>query len=233
MVEATRSSGAIPVLLTRPFTGPLASVPSWKHAAPAYNAATLSVARSEGVEAIDLYGASDGQDLWFSDEAHYSELGHRTAAAIVYERLRAMVPGEDAGRRTLQIRSWPHRLRGFHLEASFPKWTAGDGIIGRAGLSAGAHARWLAVDTYGWRRGTAASLGLRVEIDGRGLRFSHRDGDAYLFELPDATAAFDTVRIRSSTFRAAVDPRWLGLDVRALRVVDDRPRDAAAPPPGR
>lgn len=221
MIRRSRDNGARPVLLTRPFTGPLASAASWKHVAPEYNAATLQIARSETTEAIDLYAAFEDRGNLFSDESHFTELGHRVAAELVYERLRPMVPGESGERRSLLVRSWPGRLHGFLPETGFPKWTDGDGIIEHAGLTAGVPTRWLAIDTYGWRTGTAADMNLRVEVDGRELAFSHRDGSAFLFELDERASVIDTLRIRSSTFSPGGDPRRLGLDVRAVRLVDD------------
>lgn len=231
MVERVRGDGGVPVLLTRPFVGlPPVDPLWWRAVAPAYNRATLEVARERGVESIDLHAAFADQDRWFVDESHFTTWGHRRAAELIYERLHPLVPVEPAGRRRLEIRGWPSRLSGFYPEGDFPRWTDGDATVEGAGLRLPG-ARWLALETYGWRAGDPRTLGLRVEADGRELRFSRRDGAVYLFELAEVAApatsgaeasgpgpvpTVDTIRVRSSTFSPAGDPRRLGLDLRAV-----------------
>jgi lysophospholipase L1-like esterase len=91
MIAACAEQGVEVVLLTRPYMGSLNDEVQWKTHAPAYNAATVQVARREGVAAIDLYSLFKGKDELFADESHFTEEGHRLAARIVFEDLRPLL----------------------------------------------------------------------------------------------------------------------------------------------
>jgi lysophospholipase L1-like esterase len=91
MIAACAEQGVEVVLLTRPYMGSLNDEVRWKTHAPAYNAATVEVARREGVAAIDLYSVFKGKDELFADESHFTEEGHRIAAEIVFEDLRQLL----------------------------------------------------------------------------------------------------------------------------------------------
>lgn len=75
------------VLLTRPYVGASSDPAMWKTHAPAYNATTLAVAASEGVDAIDVHAAFKDRPGVFDDESHFGVEGHRLAARLIFEEL--------------------------------------------------------------------------------------------------------------------------------------------------
>jgi lysophospholipase L1-like esterase len=79
------------VLLTRPFIGESPNELWWKNFAPAYNAATVEVAKSNGVLVVDTYAYCKGKKEYFSDESHFNERGHRATASIIYENIKALL----------------------------------------------------------------------------------------------------------------------------------------------
>ncbi len=88
MIGETRAAGATPVLLTRPFHGTVVDTEGWKHFGPSYNLATARVAERLKVPLIDIYSFFKEMDELFADESHFTDEGHRRAAAIVFEHLR-------------------------------------------------------------------------------------------------------------------------------------------------
>ncbi|MFQ5526529.1 MAG: SGNH/GDSL hydrolase family protein [Thermoanaerobaculia bacterium] len=87
MVAMAREGGSEPILLTRPFVGPVDSVHKWKYSAFDYNAATIEIAARENVLVVDLYSSFKGRDELFSDESHFTDEGHRLAGGIVADHL--------------------------------------------------------------------------------------------------------------------------------------------------
>lgn len=87
MVRSGRQQGIRVVLLTRPFVGSSTDPTSWKAHAPAYNAATIAVGRSEHAPVIDLYDAFRDHPELFDDESHFGVEGHRRAADLIHARL--------------------------------------------------------------------------------------------------------------------------------------------------
>lgn len=96
MIADVRAAGSLPVLLTRPYTGPVIHPTRWKFYAPRYNQATLDVAEEQSVLAVDVYSFFKGMDELFADESHFTDQGHELAAAIVLEHLRPWL-GRPAG----------------------------------------------------------------------------------------------------------------------------------------
>ncbi len=88
MIDEVRQAGATPVLLTRPFYGPVLDASGWKSRGPEYNLLTTRVAEEQGVLVIDLYSFFKEMDPLFADESHFTDAGHRWAAALVLEHLR-------------------------------------------------------------------------------------------------------------------------------------------------
>jgi hypothetical protein len=80
------------VLLTRPLIrgseGPLC----WKRFAPDYVAATIEVGAECGVPVIDVSREFKGRDEYFADESHFTEEGHRRAAALICEAIEPLLP---------------------------------------------------------------------------------------------------------------------------------------------
>lgn len=87
MVSMARESGARPILLTRPYVGPIAEWDSWKRYAHSYNAATVELADALEAPLVDLYSEFKGCDEMFADESHFTASGHREAAELVLDRL--------------------------------------------------------------------------------------------------------------------------------------------------
>lgn len=87
LIDAGRTRGTKVVLLTRPFVGTSTDPGSWKTYAPAYNAATLDVARAERVSAIDVHAAFREHSELFDDESHFGAEGHRVMATLVHDEL--------------------------------------------------------------------------------------------------------------------------------------------------
>jgi lysophospholipase L1-like esterase len=87
MCAAARAAGARCVLLTRCFVGEPPHPLWWKAFAPRYVEATREVAAELGVPLVDLHAEFAGRPEWFQDESHFTEAGHRRAAAIVAARI--------------------------------------------------------------------------------------------------------------------------------------------------
>ena len=100
MVEACRRRDAVPVLLPRPFVGPVTDELWWKNFGADYNRAAARVAEAEGVLLIDLYSFFKPREDLFADESHFTAPGHRAAAEIVRLHLQALLPpdGRKAAR---------------------------------------------------------------------------------------------------------------------------------------
>jgi len=79
------------VLLTRPYIGESFDKNMWKSFAPAYNNATIEVAKNNAIPVIDIYSYFKGKEEFFADECHFNEKGHREAAKIIYENIKAIV----------------------------------------------------------------------------------------------------------------------------------------------
>ncbi len=73
------------LLLTRPFVGRSPSETWWKARAPEYNQITREAALTEGAQLADVYAWFKDQREMFSDESHFTETGHRRAAALLFE----------------------------------------------------------------------------------------------------------------------------------------------------
>jgi len=74
-------------LLTRPFIGVSDDPASWKTYAPSYNAATIEIAKEEGVPLIDVFAAFHTREKLFDDESHWGVEGHREGAQMIAEAL--------------------------------------------------------------------------------------------------------------------------------------------------
>ncbi len=88
MIDDVRRAGAVPVLLTRPYVGIVLGDAHWKHVAPDYNLATVEVGERLQVPVVDVFSFFKERDALFADESHFTEEGHRQAAAVVFEHLR-------------------------------------------------------------------------------------------------------------------------------------------------
>ncbi len=91
MIDDVRRAGAVPVLLTRPYVGPVLGDTHWKRLAPEYNLATVAVAEGQALLLIDVFSFFKEMDELFADESHFTEEGHRLAAALIFEHLRPLL----------------------------------------------------------------------------------------------------------------------------------------------
>lgn len=98
MVETCRRRDATPVLLTRPFVGPVTDELWWKNFGADYNRVTARVAAEAGVLLIDLYSFFKPREELFADESHFTAPGHRAAAEIVRLHLEALLPRQGGAR---------------------------------------------------------------------------------------------------------------------------------------
>ncbi|MDX1503410.1 MAG: GDSL-type esterase/lipase family protein [Thermoanaerobaculia bacterium] len=87
MAAEARAAGALPVFLTRPFTGPVNDPGWWKAYGHTYNLATVEVAAEVGAPVVDLYTIFRERPDLFSDESHFTREGHRRAARVVVQHL--------------------------------------------------------------------------------------------------------------------------------------------------
>ncbi|MGQ0735652.1 MAG: SGNH/GDSL hydrolase family protein [Acidobacteriota bacterium] len=87
ITSSARARHITVVLMTRPFVGSSTDPESWKTYAPAYNTATLEVARAERVPVIDLYTVFAQRPELFDDESHFGVEGHRVAAEVIHAAL--------------------------------------------------------------------------------------------------------------------------------------------------
>jgi len=87
MIALGREKNVTVVLLTRPFIGVSDDPASWKTYAPSYNAATIEIAKEEGVPLIDVFAAFHTREKLFDDESHWGVEGHREGAQMIAEAL--------------------------------------------------------------------------------------------------------------------------------------------------
>jgi lysophospholipase L1-like esterase len=87
------------VLLTRPFVGDSPDPGWWKRFAPSYNTATVEVGTRERTPVIDAYEYFKDKDGYFSDESHFTEMGHRIMARLVHERIKPLLDDLERRRR--------------------------------------------------------------------------------------------------------------------------------------
>lgn len=88
--ELARQNGALPVLFTRPYRLPTATLlasKSWRREVPRYNRALLDLAAREGIASVDVEAAFAPDDDLFTDECHFTPEGHRNMADLVAEAL--------------------------------------------------------------------------------------------------------------------------------------------------
>lgn len=91
MIDEVRAAGAEPVLLTRPFTGPVTDPTGWKSLGPEYNLDTVRVAEERQVLLVDVYSFFKELDHLFADESHFTDEGHQLAAGILAKHLRPLL----------------------------------------------------------------------------------------------------------------------------------------------
>ncbi len=96
IVELGRGRGFACVFLTRPYLGGSDDASSWKTFAPRYREATAQEAAAAGALLVDLYERFRDQRPFFADESHFTALGHRLAAKMVYDAVAPLV-AERAG----------------------------------------------------------------------------------------------------------------------------------------
>jgi lysophospholipase L1-like esterase len=94
IIDEAGGRGVQVALLTRPYVGPIIHPRWWKNWGADYAAATVDVAREQGVMAIDVYSFFKGRDDLFADESHFTEEGHRLAAALVLDHLRPLIAAD-------------------------------------------------------------------------------------------------------------------------------------------
>lgn len=91
MIDEGRARGVEVVLLTRPYVGPVDRPLWWKNRAADYNEATAEVATQRGVMLVDVYSFFKDRDDLFADESHFTDEGHRLAAATIFDHIRPLV----------------------------------------------------------------------------------------------------------------------------------------------
>ncbi len=87
IIELSRPRGIECVLLTRPFVGRSNSALWWKNFAPQYVDATLRLGQKLHVPVIDVHSHFADKRRYFEDESHFTERGHRAAAALIFESI--------------------------------------------------------------------------------------------------------------------------------------------------
>lgn len=90
IIEIAHERGIEVILLTRPFIGE-SSDKFWKKFASYYGHAAEEVAELNRISLIDICSYSLGKKEYFTDEAHFTEAGHRYAAKIIYEYIAPIV----------------------------------------------------------------------------------------------------------------------------------------------
>lgn len=91
IISEARGRGIDVVLLTRPYVGSVENPHWWKNWGHDYNAATVEVAEQQNVAVVDLYSFFKGKDEFFADESHFTDEGHKRAAAIVFDHIRPLI----------------------------------------------------------------------------------------------------------------------------------------------
>lgn len=90
MIRLARQNGTQIVFLTRPYVSYLGeALPPkwWKLLGADYNVATVDVASRFGAPVIDVYTYFKDRNALFADESHFTEEGHRAAAAVIAQEL--------------------------------------------------------------------------------------------------------------------------------------------------
>ncbi|MBI4475727.1 MAG: SGNH/GDSL hydrolase family protein [Acidobacteria bacterium] len=91
IIQRARKQNVLIVLLTRPFSGS-SPIGSWKQQAFKYNITTMRIGREENVPTVDVDGYFAGKEEFFADESHFTEEGHRRAAALIYRSVKPLLP---------------------------------------------------------------------------------------------------------------------------------------------
>jgi lysophospholipase L1-like esterase len=91
MAADARARGIDMVILTRPYMGSIENEYWWKNRGADYSVAALDVAESENLTFIDVYSYFKARDDLFADESHFTDEGHRLAAALILDHLRPLI----------------------------------------------------------------------------------------------------------------------------------------------
>ena len=92
IIRISRDRHIRTVLLTRPFTGPSPTPWWWKNFAHEYNDATIATGAQTDVPVVDIYTYFKDCTDCFVDEAHFTEIGLRQMATLIYEAIRRDLP---------------------------------------------------------------------------------------------------------------------------------------------
>jgi lysophospholipase L1-like esterase len=89
-VSRAREAGAVPVLLTRPYSGVSRDPEEWLTYASAYNEATRQVAVEQGVACVDVEHAFRDKSTYFVDDSHLDRAGYQRMARLLSKHLAAL-----------------------------------------------------------------------------------------------------------------------------------------------
>ena len=217
--------GAEIVFTTRPFREASDDPENWSYYVADYNAIARRLADELGAGLIDHAAWSAGRFELFTDNSHYTELGHRAAARIAHRSLRARLPAHgDVESQVIDLTRHPDH-HGFFLNQSYPRWTDGDALFEPLDMSPLPGDR-LVIETYGWHpwRHEPDRLWVQVRANGRLLDTCVRWPKRLIYRLPDDIGTIDVLRVTSATFRArdhfdGADLRRLGLDIQRIGLV--------------
>jgi len=220
------------VLLTRPYFGYPPDELCWLNFAPSYNNATIETAEKSNVPVVDIYSYFNNKAAYFIDDSHFTQLGHKTAAELIYEKILPYIPitlkkislndyWDINKTKTIVPKEIGLKLRNF-LDLT---WTNGDSNIVDIGYDVKAEDNYLALKTFGWSpfKSDINKLGLKIATNGSSLKFSHTKNSAYYFILDKNIKQINEIRIISPTFVPKElginnDTRRLGIDVASIEI---------------
>jgi lysophospholipase L1-like esterase len=238
IIKTAKENNIKTVLLTRPFIGESPDKLWWKNFGPAYNSTTMDVAKNNGIPVVDVYEYFKDKDLYFTDVCHFTRLGHKIAAALIYDKIYSSLPAplkkitfndylekldnsfNESG--TLLPKNIDSKLTNFYHDYI---WTNGEGTIKYIKYVIKPQDRFLGLKTFGWNpyKEYFEKLKLQVFINGLKLQYSHKEDNTYYFNIDKTFKQITEIRIISSTFIPKAlginnDPRKLGIDVAAIEI---------------
>lgn len=237
IVKISKENNIICILLTRSYIGDSPDELWWKNYAPAYKRATFEIAESTGIPVVDVYTYFKDKEIYFVDESHFNKMGHMIAAALIYENISSTLPGTSKG---ITLSDYleriahdfnntktiiPEKINSNLKNFSDYYWTSGNSMIFDIRYDVKQHDNFLVLNTFGWNpyRNDLERLKLKVITNGINLEFSHKDGNAYYFNLDKNLEQINRIQITSSTFVPKDlginnDPRRLGIDIASIEI---------------
>jgi lysophospholipase L1-like esterase len=215
IIRISKENNIQPVLLTRPYIGDPPNEFYFSNFAPAYNRSTIQIAEQKDVPTVDVYTYFKNKQDHFMDDSHFTRLGHKIAAALIYDKISSSLPLTS---KKITLNDYLERLNNHfnNTKKLIPKevdsnvrnfnnafiFTKGNGKIKNIQYDKQTQDNFLVINSFGFNpyKDDMEKLKLRIITNGIELKYSHKDKNSYYFVLDKNVMQINEIQINSSTF---------------------------------